>query len=145
MRPRQACLGMPVPKRRLRQAAIASMRPRQACLGMVDRNAFRFRRVLASMRPRQACLGMHPRCCAHATHCRCFNEAEASLPRNAATAWMAVRSAGASMRPRQACLGMSDVHARIERTLIASMRPRQACLGMRNHSPSNADIHRLLQ
>ena len=63
----------------------ASMRPRQACLGIpltrAEKQHGKF--FIASMRPRQACLGIPcvPRL-VFGIHIESFNEAEASLPRN---------------------------------------------------------------
>ena len=110
MRPRQACLGMPgVTDVYYTPSTHASMRPRQACLGMPTRR----RRMIkstecASMRPRQACLGMPASQTTGGGVMRIrFNEAEASLPRNARWPMCRTRSScQASMRPRQACLGM---------------------------------------
>ena len=63
---------------------------------------------------------------------RCFNEAEASLPRNTVNVYTNPQILlPASMRPRQACLGIRGGLGLPGRDLLASMRPRQACLGIR--------------
>ena len=109
MRPRQACLGIPraaieLPRANTRgfneaEASLprntgsvqavagliedASMRPRQACLGIPPAVTYPIADyVAASMRPRQACLGIPSTRRIFAIVSRCFNEAEASLPRN---------------------------------------------------------------
>ena len=132
MRPRQACLGMLALSFLDLALLRASMRPRQACLGMLALSFLDLALLRASMRPRQACLGMPRTPQSPRQHRMRFNEAEASLPRNAeAGPHEACRPREASMRPRQACLGMLPPAQPVsEPSRIASMRPRQACLGM---------------
>ena len=161
MRPRQACLGILPVRRAMKRAFrcfneaeaslprntinvrylmkfnwnVASMRPRQACLGIrtIERHAA-IGAPQASMRPRQACLGILPVRRAMKRAFRCFNEAEASLPRNTINVryLMKFNWNVASMRPRQACLGIPRRSLSNQyRTSQASMRPRQACLGIR--------------
>ena len=85
------------------------------------------------MRPRQACLGIHHFPWDQSHFSWCFNEAEASLPRNTPGFGFALAGADdvASMRPRQACLGIRrrGVDENVS-NIFASMRPRQACLGI---------------
>ena len=113
MRPRQACLGMQAEAAGLQEfLGAASMRPRQACLGMLSSNE-NAKRVRSGFNEAEASL---PR---NALPSRSeiivgpprFNEAEASLPRNAGDVrYFATIRALASMRPRQACLGMHEQH-----------------------------------
>ena len=130
MRPRQACLGMPSASRSLVGRVPASMRPRQACLGMLNIADRIHVRIKASMRPRQACLGMLP----PATMNLCgtnkrFNEAEASLPRNAEESQDVEPSrCKASMRPRQACLGMMPYRASVTVTMSVGFNEAEASL-----------------
>ena len=95
------------------------------------------------MRPRQACLGMAwDGFSKQWRRITCFNEAEASLPRNGCLkVYLSSWVSHASMRPRQACLGMAwhSLLMAIQEG-DASMRPRQACLGMELPSISLCDL-----
>ena len=136
MRPRQACLGMGEKGVLYKAGPRASMRPRQACLGMnQERRPVPARFAVASMRPRQACLGMARRASINASLTSGFNEAEASLPRNAG---------GLTGPPRVTLPCFNEAEASLPRNapmresmrsavINASMRPRQACLGMTGH------------
>ena len=182
MRPRHLCLGCRSDGRlRPRCSDGASMRPRHLCLGcrslgIIDPPEF----VFASMRPRHLCLGcrhapapdrqrpdrasMRPRhlClgCRVASHPmlrnrRCFNEAEASLPRmrpglpswrsasrsfNEAEAslprmpWSCCTPSAARSRrfnEAEASLPRMPGQRHVEKIVpsAASMRPRHLCLG----------------